>query len=584
MPEGQVSNYQIAWCLDEIGDLLEIKGEDAFKVRAYRRAAQVLRGWVEDVALVAREGRLLELPGVGKALAQKIEEILQTGTCRALERLRQEVPPGLRRMLDIPGVGGRTVGIIWQGLGITTLEDLEEAARNHRLRHLKGLGAKKEDAIRHGIELLRTRLDRSSLGLAWPVATELLAYLRSLPPVQRAEMAGSTRRGKELVKDVDLVVATRHPEQVMDFFVHMPVVDEVVMRGETRSSVRTRFGLQVDLRAVSAREFPCAWQYLTGSKEHNVRLRGLAREHGLKLNEYGLFRESGEEEALPVEEEADIYHHLGLQYIPPELREDRGEIEAAARGALPALVEQNDLRGDLHCHTEWSDGGNSLEEMARAAMARGYKYLGICDHSRSLTVANGLDVERLRRQGAAIAALNAKWEKEGKDFRLLAGTEVDILADGRLDFPDEVLAELDLVVASVHTGFRQDGATMTARIEGALKNPHVDIIGHPTGRLLGGRPPYAVDIERVFEVARQTGTALEINASPDRLDLNDAMAQEAAIRLGIPIVINTDAHSTGGLDDMHFGVQVARRAWLEKKYILNAREFPDLLSFLRRRP
>lgn len=577
----QASNYQVAWLLEEIGDLLEIKGEDAFKVRAYRRAAQVLRGWAEEVARVAADGRLTEIPGVGKALAAKIEEILATGTCRALERLRQEVPAGLRQMLDIPGVGGRTVGTIWRALGITTLAELEEAARRHRLRTIRGLGAKKEEAILHGIELLRVRLERSPLGLAYPVARELVGYLASLPVVERVEIAGSVRRGRHLVKDVDLVAASPEPARVMDFFVHMPVVDEVVMQGETRSRVRTRFGLAVDLRVVSREEFPCAWQYLTGSADHNVRLRGRARERGLKLNEYGLF--AGDGQRLPVGEEADIYRQLDLQFIPPELREDRGEIEAAEAGSLPVLLEDGDLLGDLHCHTDWSDGGNSLEEMARAAMARGYRYLGICDHSRSLTVANGLDAERLARQGAEIEVLNRKWEKEGKDFRLLRGIEVDILADGRLDLEDEVLAGLDIVIASVHSGFRQDRETMTARIERALRHPHVDVLGHPTGRLIGRRSEYNVDIRRIFEVAREEGKALEINASPDRLDLSDELAREAALEWGIPLVINTDAHSAGGLEDMHFGVQVARRAWLGKEHVLNSADPDRLLSFLRRR-
>jgi len=570
-----MKKFEVAWAFSEMADLLEIQGAEAYKVRAYRKAAQSLASLSQDLEQMAVEDRLEEIPGVGKALAAKIKEILATGTLRHLEEIREKIPPDLARLLEIPGVGPRTAALVYRQLNIRTLAELEEAARAQQLRHLPGVGAKREQQILHGIEILRNRGGRSLLGTALPWARELTRLLRAHPEVQEAEVSGSVRRRKETVGDLDLVVSSTEPARVVDFFLRLPPVKQELERGPSGASALAAAGLRVDLQVVPPGEFVARLHRGTGSREHLARLEEWAAGRGLHLTAEGLVDAEGRPRAVPDEEA--LYRELGLSFIPPELRENTGEIEAASRGELPALVTRGDIRGDLHTHTTWSDGISRLEEMASAARALGYEYLAITDHSRSLAVARGLDEERLAAQKARIEELN----RELEGIRLLSGVEVDILPDGRLDLRDEVLAELDLVVASIHSGFRQDPEVLTSRLEGVIKNEHVDIVAHPTGRLLGRREPYGVDLERLWDLARQMDTALEINASPDRLDLNDRQARRARER-GVSVAINTDAHSSAGLEDMEYGVTVARRGWLEPGNVLNCLPLKDLLRRLRR--
>lgn len=572
-----MKNLEVAWLLEEIADLIEIRGVDAFKARAYRKAASVVSTVAEDITVIADAGRLQELPGVGKSLAAKISEIITSGTCRYLEDLKQEVPPSLRDLLNIPGVGARTASQLYQELGIRTLDDLERAASSGRIRELKGLSIRSERRILDGLARLRNQGGRLPLGIARPVAADVAATLARLPTVTAIDVAGSIRRCREDVADIDIIAASGDPEQVMALFARLPQVQSLLAEGPTMSRVLLRIGCQADLRVVAPDQYVTARHHFTGSKEHNVRLRGLAKDRGLKINEYGVFRTDAEgEQSLPVASEADLYDLLDMAYVPPELREDSGEIEAAQAGTLPRLVELTDIRGDLHCHTDWSDGRLSPAELARAAADRGYQYIAVTDHSQALAMAGGLGPEKLARQGEAIAAAQAE---VGESVRIFRGIEVDIMSDGRLDLPDESLAQVDVVIASIHRGFRQPEAQLTGRIEAALKHPLVDIIGHPTGRLIGRRDEYAVDIERVTELAAATGTALEINASPDRLDLSDLNARRAA-GLGVMLAINTDAHDGSRLSEMEYGVAVARRAWCEAGNVLNTRPLAELERWL----
>ncbi|MDN5364587.1 MAG: polymerase [Eubacteriales bacterium] len=577
-------NVEIALLFEEIADLLELKGDNPFKIRAYRNAARSLKKLPLSVREMAEKGDLTAIPGVGKDLAQKIGEFLQSGRIAYLERLREEVPPVLREIMSLPGVGPKTAARLYEELGVRSLEDLARAAKEHRIKNLKGMGSKTEQNILRGLEMVRRGTgQRVPIALARLWGEELLAYLEGLPGVVQAALAGSARRWKETVGDLDIVCAVDKEEKttkVVEAFLLYPAVQEVLARGENRARVVLKWGLQVDLLALPADEFATALHHFTGSKEHNVRLRGLAHSRGLRISEYGLFREDGKK--LPVRTEEDLYRALGMPWIPPELREDRGEIEAALAGELPRLVEEGDIKGDLHVHSNWSDGVSSIEELVTAARRRGYSYLAITDHSRSLGVARGLKENQLWAQRDYVRRLNEELQAEGADFRVFWGLEVDILAKGGLDYEDEVLAEMDVVIASVHSGFRQDEETVTGRIIDAMKNPWVDIIAHPTGRLLGRRDPYAVNVDRLLEAAARYDKILEINASPDRLDLNDGHARQAK-EMGIKIAINTDAHDTARLDDMRYGVAVARRAWLEPEDIINTMNGDDLWRFLCKR-
>jgi len=565
-----MKNRIIAEMFEKMADVLEFKGEMAFKVNAYRKASRVIGELQEDIEKIWKEGRLEHIPGVGSGLAKKIDEFLRTGRMSKYEEVMEGVPPGLVELMEIQSLGPKTLALAHRELGVRSLEDLKRVIQDGSLAQLPGMGQKKVENILKGIELYQISKERISLGVALPLVEEIITGLRSCIEVQRISPAGSLRRMKETVGDIDILAETDRGKEVVDAFVHLPQVMEVLAAGETKGSVIVEGGYQVDIRAIKPESYGAALQYFTGSKAHNIHLRDIAKRHGLKINEYGIFRG---EEKLGGREEAEVYQVLGLIWIPPEIREDRGEIERAAEGKLPELVELNDIQGDLHVHSKWSDGSATIEEIAHRARAMGYRYVAICDHSRSAKYARGLEIDRLRERNEEIRSLNEKMD----GFSILAGMEVDILADGRLDYPDEVLEELDLVIAAIHSGFKQ---RVTERLIAAMKHPLVQIVAHPTGRLISKREGYEVDLEKVLEVAQETGTALEINAYYDRLDLSDLNAQKAA-GMGIKLAIGTDAHQIDQLRLMKLGVGVARRGWLEKKDILNAWPLEKLRAFLR---
>ncbi|MGC9333370.1 MAG: DNA polymerase/3'-5' exonuclease PolX [Anaerolineae bacterium] len=568
-----MTNREIADILKQIGDMLDILGENRFKVIAYRRAADNILNLGRDIREYWFAGTLEEIPGIGAAIAEKIDELLTTGKLGFYERLQDEVPAGVVSLLQIPDVGPKTAKLLWEGLGLQSVAEVEEAARRGRLQSLPGLGARSEAKILTGIEALHRRSERISLGTAWPAAHNLLQGLQdTCDQVMNAAVAGSLRRMQSTIGDIDLLVASEAPAAVMRAFAALSRVSEVMLSGPTKTSVRLHNGLQVDLRVLEPRHWGAALQYFTGSQAHNVRLRELAQKQGLSLSEYGFKRADGSEIACP--DEAEVYQILGLPWIPPELREDRGEIQAALAGELPHLVEAPDIRGDLHAHTNWSDGAATLAEMAEAARELGYQYLVISDHTQSLAVAQGLTPERLAQQRAEIDALNATWD----DFTLLQGCELEIKADGSLDFDDEVLAGLDFVVASVHTSLRQDPEQITERVLKALADPYVDVIGHPSGRLLGQRDESAVDLEAIIQAAAKTGTALEVNSIPARLDLDDVHVRRAT-DLGVQIAINSDAHHTGGLDNLSYGLATARRGWAKPSNVLNTFSLDELRTW-----
>ena len=572
-----MKNAEIAALFSEIADFLEIKGENPFRVRAYRRAAQAMEGLAEDVAAVADRGELLEIPGIGKDLAGKIQEFLQCGAVEYLEGLRREIPVGVVELMRIHGVGPKTAKLLYEQVGVDSVEKLEELAKEHKLAGVPGIQAKTEENILKGIAVWRGGRERRPLGAALTLAETILETLRDLEEVDQISMAGSLRRMKETVKDIDILVTSKTPARIMEVFVGLPNVAEVLAHGETKSSLRLRESIQVDLRVVEPDCFGAALQYFTGSKQHNIRVRELAQRRELKVSEYGVFDgRSGKRVAGATEE--DVYRAVGLPLIPPELREDAGEIEAALADRLPTLVALADIRGDLQLHTTWSDGAHSLADLAAGVQAKGYQYMAVTDHSKSVTVAKGMDEARVVQMIAEVRSLNRRLKR----FRVLAGCEVDILADGSLDFPDEILAQLDLVQVSVHSRFKMSREEMTARIVRAVRHPLVHILGHPTGRLIGERAAYEVDMEAVLQAARVAGIAVEINASPSRLDLNDLHARRAK-DLGIPITISTDAHAMPQLDFMRYGVAVARRAWLTPGDVLNTLPDRDLVSWLGQR-
>ena len=561
--------------MNRIADLLEFTDENPFKVRAYRRAADTVDNLGGDVAALAERGALTELAGIGKDLATRITDICRTGTCETYETLRAQIPHGLLAMTSIPGVGPKTAKLLWTALGIETIEKLEEAAKAQQLRGVKGLGAKKEEKILHGIELRRTAGDRVPYYIAAKIADPVLQRLRNEGLV--AEVGGSMRRFKESIGDVDFLIASKEHDKITQLFLSSIEHSEVIASGDTKTSVRTSDGFQVDMRVVDPESWGAALVYFTGSKNHNIRLRGLALQKGLSLNEYGFTDvKTGVLEKIDTEEK--VYAKLGLPWIPPEIREDAGEIEAAIAGKLPDLVTLEDIKGDCHAHTTESDGTMSLDQLARAAKAKGYQWLVVTDHTQTLQIANGLTPARLDAELDSIH----EWNDANGDesFRLLSGSEVDILPDGSLDLPDDTLDKLDFVIASLHGQFRIPREEMTNRVTRALTSPHVDVMGHPTARLLPDREPVDLDFPAVLAAAKKGRTAMELNASPNRMDLSAEHLRQAK-NAGIKIVISTDTHRLSDLDHMPQGVRQARRGWIEKKDVLNALPREEFLAYVR---
>ena len=561
--------------LNRVADLLEIKGENFFKIRAYREAVRQLDNLTTEVEDLIKDGRLKDIPGIGEAMDKKIVEFVTTGQLEFLTRLENEVPPALLELTRVPGLGPRTAKDIYDALGILSLDALEAAAQAHRLLLVRGIKAKTEENILKGIAMLKRTEGRRFFPEGWILADSLLTTLRSMPGVVRAEIAGSLRRARETLSDLDLLVAATDPDAICGEFAQLPQVNEVVVQGSTKTSIRVRSGMEVDLRAVKPESFGAAWQYFTGSQAHNVQLRGRAERIGkLKINEYGVFREDGTR--IGGETEEEVYAAVGCAWIPPELREGRDEIELAAQGPLPQLVQQRDLRGDLHTHSNWSDGRNEIAVMARAARERGYTYLVITDHTQSLLIAQGLTPQRFVERAAEIASVNAS----AGAARVLNGAEVDILPDGSLDLPDECLAELDVVVASVHTALDQPKDLITQRVLAALRSPHVDVLAHPTSRRLDRRGETSLDIDLVIAEAAKTGTAMEINSSPWRLDLNDTWARKAR-DAGVILAIDTDAHYPAEFDSVRYGCAIGRRAGLTPDRVLNTGNADAVLAHCR---
>jgi len=571
-----LSNRQIADLFDVVADLLTLKGESIHRIMAYRRAAEAIRDYPRDVRTVAAEGRLTEIDHVGKVIAEKIIEMLSTGQLAFLEQLKAEIPIGLVDVLRVNGVGPKKAMLFYKELGIASLSALEAAARAGKLRMLAGMGEKSEAKIIESIEALARRTTRARLDVALTAAERLLRPLMALPGALRGEIAGSVRRGRPTIGDIDLLIAAYDAAPIMDAFVSGPDVVRILGHGGTKGSVELASGLNCDLRIVPPERFGTALSYFTGSPAHNIRLRELALNAGLSLNEWAFTPKDADGPEILCATEEEVYERLGLPYIPPELREDAGEFEAAQAGALPTLLTMGDIRGDLHMHTTWSDGALSVREMAWQARERGLQYIVITDHSVGLGVANGLSVERLRAQREEIRAVDA--EMNGA-IRVLQGVEMEIRADGQLDYPDDVLAELDVVIASLHVGLRQDRATITARLLNAIRNPHVDIIGHPRGQLIPEREPADLDMDAVFAAALETGTALEINANPARLDLEASLARTAAA-MGIRLTVDCDAHSASDFDHLRYGVLTARRGWVRPDQVINTWPFEAFVRWL----
>jgi DNA polymerase (family 10) len=572
-----MKNSEVARIFQDIADLLELKGENIFKIRAYQKAARAIEHYPRELEAMVEEGDdLRSVPGVGEAIAKKTTELITTGKLGYYESLKDEFPQGITNLLAIPGIGPKTANRLSSELGISSADELERAINDGRVAKLFRLGEKTADNILHQIQALRRKDQRIPIGEALPIVEEIIGALSSIPGVRNLTPAGSLRRFRETVGDIDLMGNADNPKEVIDAFVALPLVKQVLAQGSTKASVIVSGGLQVDLRMVEHDSFGSLLQYFTGNKQHNISLRDKWHKQGLKLSEYGItVVATGKLEKFATEEE--FYRRLGMQYIPPELREAQGEIEKAKQGAIPKLVGLSDIKGDLHTHTEWSDGHDSIEGLARAAQDMGYQYIAITEHSGGRGIAHGLDADRLREQVSEIKAL----DERSMGIRVLTGIEVDIRADGRLDLPHEILSELDIVIAAVHSAMSQSEEKMTCRVVTAIENPDVDVIAHPTCRLIGEREPIAIDLEAVFQAAAKYSKVMEINAMPDRLDLKDIHAFRAREQ-GVKLAIGTDAHSIAHLGLMQFGVGVARRAWCEPQHILNTLPLEELLAVLDR--
>jgi DNA polymerase (family 10) len=566
-----MKNKELADLFEKMADILEFKGENPFKISAYRKASRIMGDLTQDIEAIAEGGELRNIPGIGEGMAQKIEEYLKTGKVSKFEEVKKGIPDELIAMMDIPGVGPKTLSMLHKEKGISNISQLEKALEDGSLMGLFGIGEKKIENIKRGILLLKQSQGRMNLGIAFPVAKRIVETLRQKAGSKKIELAGSLRRMKEDIGDIDILGTGPNKEKILQTFTHLPEVKEVLASGETKASVVVEGGTQIDLRVVEEDSYGAALQYFTGSKGHNIHLRGVAKAKGIKINEYGVFKGK---KKIAGKEEKEVYRSLGMDWIEPELREDRGEIEAAQKKRLPKLVQESEIKGDLHVHSKWSDGTSSLEEIAKAAQKRGYQYVAICDHSQSLRIAHGLDETRLLKQIEEIDRINEKL----KDFQILKGTEVDILTDGKIDHPDKVLQRLDFVVAAVHSGFKQEKEKMTKRIVRALENPLVHCLAHPSGRLLGARAPYEVDIDEVMGAAKKHGKVLEINATLERLDLDDIHCIKAK-EMGIRMAIGTDSHHLDQMWMMSLGVAVARRGWLETKDVLNTLSLKEILKW-----
>jgi DNA polymerase (family 10) len=591
-----MKNREVVKLIQKIGQLLELKGDNPFKVRSYEKAAQNIASLTEPIEKFVSQDKLETISGVGEGIAKKIKEYLETGKLKYYEDLKKNFPEGLLEILSVPGIGPKTAKTVYHELKIESLTQLEKAAKEHRLSELHRLGEKTEENILRGIQLLRKGGERILLSLALFLAKPIMEELKKSSGVKDLDLAGSIRRKKETIKDIDILCTAKKSDVVMTKFVSLPQVKEILAQGETKSSVILDEGIQVDLRVIKPESYGAALMYFTGSKDHNIALRELARKKGYKINEYGLFklgrsslrvssRGRGASSAKLANEtrvagrtEQEVYNKLGLQYIPPEIREASGEIEIALKNRIPRLIEEKDIRGDLHIHSRYSDGAGKVSEIVEKARSMGLEWVGICDHSQSLKVAGGLDPDMVYEK----IEETRKFNQKSKDFKVLCGMEVDILSDGSLDYEDELLSQLDLVIAAIHTGFKQSEEQLTWRIISAMENRYVHMVAHPQGRLLGKREPYALNMEKVLRTAQKTQTFLEINAYPERLDLCDIYCRKAK-GLGILVGIGTDAHTLNQIENLYLGIAVARKGWLERKDLLNTLSYNELIETLVRK-
>lgn len=567
-----MTNQEIARILIHISEILDIQGDNPFKIRAYIKASQTTENLTYQLSSLQDKDKTGQLPGIGEGIAKKIKELMETGKLKYYEDLKKSEYAPLTEFLKIPGMGPKHAGLVYDKLGINTENGLKKAAEEGKLRVLHGLGEKVEQNILQGIRQVQKYKERFPLAFIYPRAQIILEEIKKLKEIEQITLAGSLRRMRETIADVDILASSDHAEKVMEAFVSLPQTDKVAAKGNTKSSIVTKDGFQVDLRVVRPESFGAASHYFTGSKAHNIRIRSLGADKRLRINEYGVFNK---EKRIAGKTEEEIFESVNLPYIPPEQREDQGEIEAAQNGKLPSLIELQDIKGDLHIHTSWTDGNNTIEEMAQAAQNRGYRYIAICDHSPAVGITNGLTQERILKQIEEIERLN----RELKDFKILSGIEVDIRSNSQLDLADEILKELDLVVAAVHTRFSQPKGEMTDRIMKAIENPNVDIIAHPTGRLIGKREPYQVDMDKIMDACKANAKVLELNAYPERLDLSGINCRKAKEK-GVKIAISTDAHTDVHLRWMKFGVATARRGWIEPHDVVNTLTLSEFLEFL----